>query len=614
VRATEVGWLSLLTIIALLLRSVHLARSSVSHFDEGVYLLWGLAGDYPAKELFAPPLFPKLAGAASLIVGPGDFSGQLLNAVIGAATVPAVWWVSRCWYSSTASVVSASLATFSGFHIAFSRLVLTDVLFTFWFVLSLAVIAESLFRDCISGEFAASESTAGRDTIDTRHRLITAAAGLAAGAAMNTKYNGVLVLMIPGLALVLGYALGLVRTTALWRRALPRLVLIATIAALLYLPWFWHVHSAYGYTALLQHHSGYSTGIRQWPQNLVTMLASEQFLNGGRGFVGPLAGLSIGLTFHARSPGLKHVGLLACVSVAGICLGDGVGWILASIVMLFNLRNGGATNLVLLCWLGSLILLTPLYRPYARLMLPLLAAGWVAYGAAIDLLLRRLEGGRAGGVREPLGVNEPRLKGVSSSRSPRDKGWIRFGRTAAGFVCVAGAGFIYWKHTRANRDWSSNTTLKVACEKLVRSIPEPDRIASYVRPPALFYLYEFAGARAAGLRDPSVPDALQRWLVDPAAPHWLIVDQSLLPDNASLRDQIEQARDGLHEVARFSYRPSDAVLLDDFGRVCLSPDFESIVDRNYQLVLYQRGGADQGSGFGVQGSEASSSPTGHLGW
>src|SRR5262245_16304387 len=196
----ETTWLVMLTLAAGLLRWLHLEQSSLSHFDEGVYALWGLAGDYPSKEFFAPPLFPWLIRAISVVMGPSDLVPQLLSALFGAATVPAVWWISRRCFGPTAAVASASMATFSGLHIAFSRLALTDSTFTFWFVLSVGLIAQALGINCQSNggsQNGADSSTTTRGTGNDRSAWVFAiAAGVSAGAALNTKYNGLLVLAI----------------------------------------------------------------------------------------------------------------------------------------------------------------------------------------------------------------------------------------------------------------------------------------------------------------------------------------------------------------------------------------------------------------------------------
>src|SRR5207247_1167203 len=142
----------------------------------------------------------------------------------------------------------------------------------------IALVYESLCTSHSIGG-AATEGLMGRPQFAVWSWLSTIGAGVSAGAAMNTKYNGFLVVVIPFIALLLGGWLRWRERPIRWNLVLLRLVLVVVIAGLLYLPWFLHVHRTYGYGSLLSHHSGYSTGIRQWPQNLLTMLASQRLLD-----------------------------------------------------------------------------------------------------------------------------------------------------------------------------------------------------------------------------------------------------------------------------------------------------------------------------------------------
>ena len=49
VTRVEARWISGLTLLACVIRLAHLDDVAVSRFDEGVYVLWGAFGDYPAK-------------------------------------------------------------------------------------------------------------------------------------------------------------------------------------------------------------------------------------------------------------------------------------------------------------------------------------------------------------------------------------------------------------------------------------------------------------------------------------------------------------------------------------------------------------------------------------
>jgi 4-amino-4-deoxy-L-arabinose transferase-like glycosyltransferase len=545
VSRSEVAWILSLTAVALLLRWSEIGRVALSHFDEGVYMLWGLAGDYPAKAYFAPPLLPGLIRIVCGILGPDEIWARMSVGLFGAASIPILWLVSRRWFGPAAAAAAASLATFSEYHIAFCRLVLTDVPFTFWFIASIALAYESL-RQCTA---TPRQSSAWRI-------FVTLAAGTAAGAALNTKYNGSLALIVPAFALGCELTLRTGIPVADRFRHVRQLLIIAAIAALLYAPWFWAVHSTVGYGDLLRHHRGYSSTIEQWPANLMAMLSNAWYLNRGMGAIGASIGM---LSGFACSRARMSATILVVVAAAGYLLDDGVGWMLGPLGLLYGIRNRNSSAIWCAVWLGILVLITPMYRPYARLMLPLIAGGWLAFGALVQCVV-----------------------GMASVADPRE---MRFTWVLAWLALVVGAAISYSVHGRSDRSPSDGEpSLRIASERLFRLLPEPHRVAAFVRPPALFYARVYAGDRVIGPLNPSDSDALRSWLDEPTGPEFLFVDESLLRDNVALSTQLGAEHDRMQEVARFKYRPADAVVLDD--RLAAPPSAN--IETAYQLVLYRR--------------------------
>src|SRR5262245_37732592 len=117
-------------------RAWRLSDLGLVHFDEGVYALSGLwsvtpFGEqqlYPKQVLFSPPLFPFLVGIAYWIQGEAsDLTVVLINVSIGSATIALVWWITRRWFGAVAAISAAALVALSDFHIANSRMGLTDV-------------------------------------------------------------------------------------------------------------------------------------------------------------------------------------------------------------------------------------------------------------------------------------------------------------------------------------------------------------------------------------------------------------------------------------------------------------------------------------------------------
>jgi hypothetical protein len=236
---------------------------------------------------------------------------------------------------------------------------------------------------------------------------------------MNTKYNGVLVIVFAVGSLVLYTVLRVSHQEFSWRRGVCGLAVAAAVAAVVYLPWFWHVHSKFGYGRLLAHHRGYMTGWASWPANLWTLFVEQRAFSDLHGWVVPMLGVSAAMALFGRP--LRDPIWFAIVigtGVAGWVLGESAGWLLGPVLLIWLARNHSPTTFLHATWLVGLLLLTPLYRPYPRLMLPLVAAGWLAFGAALAELVR---------VRGEMGA------------AKRDSVGIRL--TFVGTACVAAAAF-----------------------------------------------------------------------------------------------------------------------------------------------------------------------------
>lgn len=558
VSRSEARWVSGLTCLACVVRLAHLDEVAVSHFDEGVYVLWAWLGDYPAKEFYAPPLYPWLVGRIFQHLGPADLWALALSALVGTATVPLIWWLARRWYGPAAGVSSAAMAAFSGFHIAFSRMALTDAMFTFWFVLAMALISEAVCR--FDGWRKAEDSERAPTNGPSPFWLWAIGAGLAASAAMYTKYNGLLVLVFTGIALVIAGLLRNGSLRSLWSRPLPAFLLIGAVATLLYVPWFWHVQTRYGYSVLLAHHRGYGTGLASWPDNLMTMLVSQWCLDRHTGFVGLTVGLFAAMACSDRTIRMRELLLVATVAAVGFVLGDAFGWLVAAGVVVFRARSSGSIGVLHATWLIGFLLLVPLYRPYARLMLPLIAAGWIAAGGLLSRVLDKL--------------NESR--GLGSAPGRWSVAWV---------ACLIGAAITYFVHTRTEHSTrgDSDSTLASACNSLQRSLPSDQRVAGFVRPPVRFHLR----GMALDQMDPASEAGLVEIVKSASGYRYVLIDRGLLRDNPGLREQLAHSTGQLSEIARVSYRPSMVVLLDDFGRGCLSRDLEQRVEETYELVLYR---------------------------
>jgi 4-amino-4-deoxy-L-arabinose transferase-like glycosyltransferase len=524
---TEWLLVAVITIVGGVLRFYGLGDEGLSHYDEGVYVLWAMGLDFPAKELFAPPLFPLVLRAVFALFGPSDLLAQAVSALVGTATLPLVWRVGRRWFGQLAGLCVLSLAASSGLHVAFSRTALTDVSFTFWFVLAVWLASELVRRS--------SEPTGAAKSVWAP----AVALGLAAGAAMNTKYNGLLTLAVSSVPFLLEAACGRVN-----RRLASGLLVAALVAAAMYVPWVVHVSRTVdgGYAGLLRHHRGYSTSLSTWPQNLSTLMLGHAYLS-TRAFQGVAAAtLTVGGWVLAYRQGLAAE-YRALAALGGFALGYALtgpaAWLVGLVFVGIELRNRRTCGVLLFVWLGVFLILTPMYRPYARLLLPLEAATWIACGGFVASLVHA------------------ERKNLSLLYWP-----------ASATALAVFAGWLTAMSVSLQQPSRKLGRLAGAAAAIAQSIPDRTRVATFVRPPALFYV----------AHKPVEPVADLDWLARPGArgePKYLLIDEALLRDNPQAARRTAESRGMLRELRHVLYSPSAVVRLDDAGAGLeqITPDY-----------------------------------------
>src|SRR4051794_40580598 len=242
----------LLTLLGALLRLWGLGKLGLTHFDEGIYAIGGLwalsprslAGLDPTVIPYAPGGYPFLVGLTYLGLGVSDVAAILPSILAGTMTIPAVGWLARRTFGPGAGGPAAAMAALSGFHVAFSRMALTDASFLLFWTLAL-----------VAGQRFLERPGAARGVW----------LGLSVGLAQWFKYNGWLAGMAVPLAACLGMAIDAAererrRILAVWGFGL----LAAVAAAIVYWPWFAFVESHGGYADLLRHHRGYLGGRSPW--------------------------------------------------------------------------------------------------------------------------------------------------------------------------------------------------------------------------------------------------------------------------------------------------------------------------------------------------------------
>jgi len=360
---------AVLTILGGIIRFWRMNHLGLVHFDEGIYTmagLWslspaGLAAIDPTVVAYAPAGFPILVGLSYLVFGVSDLAAILVSVLAGTLTIPATAWLASRSFGAGAGAAAAALVALSGSHVAFSRMALTDT---------------SFLLCCIMGLIC------GQRLLE-RPRLSTAIAlGLNVGVAQWFKYNGWLL----GAFVVLAACLGILvdpkerhrpRIWAVWGFG----SLAALIAVAVYWPWFAFVESHGGYAGLLKHHQSYMGGFSSWLPHLRLQLLQMAALSGGPAWNLPeyLAAV-LCCELALRAPGKpdrsRALLLVAIPALVFLVLPFsywllGAGWVLDA-----RQRRTAGKRLLAASWI-ILSILTPFYRPYARLWLPLQFVCWI---------------------------------------------------------------------------------------------------------------------------------------------------------------------------------------------------------------------------------------------
>jgi dolichyl-phosphate-mannose-protein mannosyltransferase len=362
----------------------------LNHFDEGIYALAGLwsmtpqgfAGLDPMVIPYAPPGFPFLVGVAYFVLGVADLSAILASTLCGIATIPLAAWVGRRTFGVGAGAATAALTALAMPHVAFSRKALTDVPFELAWLIAIGLGGRFLER-----------TTPGR----------AIALGLGVGLAQQFKYNGWLTGVIVAVAAASGW-LGHADERRTWlasgriRFGPVLLSLVAVgVALLVYWPWFQFVEQHGGYRSLLAHHRSYVGGYSRWYPFWKQQQAQLVALSGGAAwgaFSWSMAWLgcawsrngAILISPWSRSAGTRGTaGFLG--GAAALAVLPSLPWWLGIAAVPGLLAARRPALRMLGSWWLVLSILTPFYHPYARLWLPLHAAGWLLLAGLLDVLV-----------------------------------------------------------------------------------------------------------------------------------------------------------------------------------------------------------------------------------
>jgi 4-amino-4-deoxy-L-arabinose transferase-like glycosyltransferase len=483
----------------------------LTHFDEGVYALaglwpWtrgGLAGVDPQFVAYAPPGFPMLVGLAYSVLGVSDLSAVLVSTVCGVLTIPAAAWVARRTFGPGAGAAAAAFAAMSWAHIAFSRKALTDAPFLSAWLVTIG----------LGGRFLEKPGL-GR----------ALALGLTVGLAQNLKYNGWIAGGMVALAALHGLAVSPeARSTRAIARTFGFGMVAAAVAGLTYLPWYLYVEGHGGYADLIRHHRSYLGGPESWLPRLKQQLAQVVGLSGGVAW----SGLTWAVAWLGGAGGAGRLGLLTrrgnggTAARVGLLLGCAVlggvldaGWWAGMVGCALLATDPAPASRLLVAWWVVLSVMTPFYHPYARLWLPLHAAGWVLLAGAVVRL------GPFHGERDKSGFGN------------LVTGWRARLALVASVAVLSVARLHTWGEPPEPLAFGSvfapsdDVKLAVAELELNSAFPKDGSatLDVYARRPVAFYL---AVGRKTLYR--LLPDASPLMAEDPPGA-WYLVDEAMFPD------------------------------------------------------------------------------------
>lgn len=366
-------FLSLLLLTAAVLRFWSYDTLGIDHYDEGGYAMSAMAvyewrSDlmYPLQYLLSPPLFFTLAGLGMhLLNAPADLALFIVSSVAGTLTACIIYIIGRNNYGREAGLAAGLLVSLADFHISFSRAGLTDITFCFIFLSALLAYIKAERLESFSWAIIA---------------------GILTGLAWNTKYHGWLAGVIAGIAL-LPYLLR--NDWKRFRAGFSRILTAAAIATAMYAPWFLHIEAQEGgYAYMAEYQSGFLEPSNAL-QNIISHVRAQHYLDGWSGMLAPVLGIIAVATLYRRL-NTKAITLGLALLLGGIALGESITVAVLALVGIATLLrdNPSYGQLVLIAFFLVFSLLTPLYHPYMRLLLPFMCSAYILAGIGLASLVQ----------------------------------------------------------------------------------------------------------------------------------------------------------------------------------------------------------------------------------
>ncbi len=527
--------LAAVLLVAFAVRTWRLDTTSMDHYDEGVYAFsaWGLsdaARHLHPEQRNSPILHPWVTSLAfRLNGGPSDTVMLGVNVVLGTLTVLALWFVARRWFGAGAAIGAATILAANDYHIALSRSGLTDALFAIVFLWAIAAVATAIEKPQV-------------------FRAVVA--GLIVGLAWNTKYHGWLSVVIVTSGLV-PFAVGRRWAVADYGKAIRQLAIITVVAMACYAPWAMYLIEAFGsYSEATKYQMTFLS--REWPSNFVRQAGQQLYFDGVLTRVSlPAAIVAMAFARPVWPQSIRWLGILAATSVASVLAGGTpLVWLMtaAAVPQLMGARQ--FATWILLAWGAIMIVMTPLYNPYARLVLPFVLASTLSSGYALSRWLPR-------------------------STSWSSPGW----RPAASLAIVAVTALASIAVERHSPTWwRESRSLPNAAAAIAAQI-EPGAPVLVIGEAALAFHLELAGLNAfKGFENFD--------LLEQEAREQYVVTGYYTRAAPPLRAGLNRLAPRLRELGRYDFIPTDFRLLDSL-KPAAARAFLGAPDKRYQLTLYR---------------------------
>jgi hypothetical protein len=234
---------------------------------------------------------------------------------------------------------------------------------------------------------------------------------------------------------------------------------------LVYLPWVFHVEGQEGgYVYLAEYQSGFLDAGR-YMQNVFSHIRAQYYLNGWSSVFAPLVGLTA-VAAYSRRLDLRTTIFGVLLFLGGLGLGESAIVVLLALVgLLFVSRNSPAyTRSVFITFFLVFAVISPIYSPYTRLLLPLMCAAYILAGVG----LAHLAGGGSLHLERRFSHRQMLSMGVLS--------------------LLLGSLIVMKGNSVRGHTYAERTGFVAAVEELVPHLPEHVNIAVVGEPAVVFYL------------------------------------------------------------------------------------------------------------------------------